>query len=445
MKRQGDFALANLDYTHTFQNKSSLTLSGLYEYAVLNGFTKNLNTQLNNHNDSLEYVLNTNNSPLYGIRLKADYTVNIGKGKLESGYQFRFQDQTGSYLYDYALIGTSQYVTIPQYTANIEIINKIHGLYTQYSGKIGNLEYLAGIRYENSFRSFNSDQYSEPYLLKLSNFFPSANLLYSIKPDLKLKAGFTRRVQRSNSNELNPYPEREHSETMEQGDPRILPEFVNLTELGAVKDVKGGSIFITFYNQYIQNVVNRVNSVYNDTIINRIYTNAGNATLWGVESGLNLKPIKWWSIYLGGNLYDYKIQGSLFNDSVKVNNGGWVYSFNTNHTFQIAKTFSIQFTLNYISQKPTAQGQDSRFFSPNLTFKKTFFDGKLSASFLWQNIGLGFIKSNEQNIATWGPNYYTSTNYIQEKDVLWLNLSYNFKQINKKVKMPISEFGEKEF
>jgi hypothetical protein len=80
-----------------------------------------------------------------------------------------------------------------------------------------------------------------------------------------------------------------------------------------------------------------------------------------------------------------------------------------------------------------------------LTFKKTFFDGKLSASFLWQNIGLGFIKSNEQNIATWGPNYYTSTNYIQEKDVLWLNLSYNFKQINKKVKLPSSEFGEKEF
>jgi ferric enterobactin receptor len=32
------------------------------------------------------------------------------------------------------------------------------------------------------------------------------------------------------------------------------------------------------YNQRIKNVVNRVNSVYNDTIVNRIYTNAGLAT-----------------------------------------------------------------------------------------------------------------------------------------------------------------------
>src|SRR3546814_1397706 len=52
--------------------------------------------------------------------------------------------------------------------------------------------------------------------------------------DLKwrVKAAYSRRVQRSTNNELNPYPEREHSETLEQGDPDILPEFIGLTELG---------------------------------------------------------------------------------------------------------------------------------------------------------------------------------------------------------------------
>ncbi len=446
VKKQGDFKLINLDYTRTFSNKSTLTFSGIYEHALLSGYTKNLNANLNNHSDTLDYVLNTNNSPLDGVRIKVDYATTIGKGKFEAGGQFRYQNQTGSFLYENAILGTGQYSIVPEFSANIRIVNNIKALYSQYSGKIGKLEYLTGLRYEYSKRSFNASQLTQPYELNLSNFFPSVNLLYSLNDKLKSKMGVSRRVQRSTSNELNPYPEREHSETLEQGDPRILPEFVYLAELGLIRDInKNGSVFLTFYYQQINNVVNRVNSVYNDTILNRIYTNVGIAKQWGIETGTNLKPVKWWTIYLGTNLYDYRINGSLFNNTVVVNNSGITYSINTNQTFQLVKTLSIVFNLNYTSQRPTAQGFDSRFISPNLSIKKTFFAGKLSATLQWQNMSLGLIKSNEQSISTSGSNFYTTTNYIQEKDVFWINLSYNFKQTNKKVKLPTSEFGEKEF
>ncbi|MBY0426678.1 MAG: outer membrane beta-barrel family protein, partial [Cytophagales bacterium] len=301
VKKQGDFSLANLDYTHTFANKSNLTVSALYEYSVLDGYTKNLNTRINNRNDSLEYTYNPAFSPIQGFRGKADYTINIGKGKLESGYQFRYQYQTGTFQYLSANIGTSTYTLNPFFSANIGITNRIQGLYSQYSGKWGSLEYVGGLRYEYAERVFSSDKLTTPFTLNLSNFFPSLNLLYSFKSNWKIKGGFSRRVQRSNSNELNPYPEREHSETMEQGDPKILPEFVNLTELGLIREFNSGSAFVTLYNQQIENVVNRVNNAFNDTIINRIYTNAGLATLWGLEAGVNVKPVKWWSIYLGGN------------------------------------------------------------------------------------------------------------------------------------------------
>ncbi len=445
VKKQGDFSLVNLDYTHTFQNKSSLTLSGLYEYGKLEGFTKNLNTNPNNHSDTIDYVLNTGDSPLNGIRGKVDYILPIGKGKLETGYQFRYQKQTGTFLYQNALLGTGLYETVPEFSAVIDIENRIHGLYTQYSGKAGKLEYLAGLRYEYSTRSFNSDRQTDPYRLNLSNLFPSANLLYKLSKTWKTKAGFSSRVQRSTNNELNPYPEREHTETLEQGDPRIKPEFVYLTELGITKEFGIGSVFLTVYNQQVHNVVNRVNSVYNDTILNRIYTNAGKAQQWGVEAGTNLKPVKWWTIYVGGNVYNYKINGSLFNNAVAVSNEAIAYSVNTNHTFQLTKTWSIQFNLNFLSQRPTAQGEDSRFISPNASVKKTFLSGRLSAVFQWQNIDAGLIPSNEQRITTRGVNFYTTTNYIQEKDVLLLNLGYNFNKLNKKFKLPGSEFGEKEF
>ncbi|MGV3509898.1 MAG: TonB-dependent receptor domain-containing protein, partial [Sphingobacteriaceae bacterium] len=444
VKRQGDIALGNLDFTHTFANKSAFSVSGLYEYAKFSGYTKNRNLNINDYTDTLQYILNTGTSPLHGLRLKADYVINIGKGKLESGYQFRYQNQTGSFLAEESN-GAGNMVVIPEFSDDIDVDNTINAVYSQYSGKAGKLEYVAGLRYEYATRVFKAAKIAEPYNLNLSNFFPSANLLYSLGSDYKLKAGFSRRVQRSTNNELNPYAEREHSETLEQGDPRILPEFVSLSELGLIKQFKSGSFFATLYNQRITNVVNRVNSIYADTVLNRIYTNAGKATLWGIESGLNVKPAKWWTAYFGGNVYDYRIKGSLFNNAVAVNNSGVAYSINTNQTFQASRTWSIQFNLNYLSARPTAQGEDSRFISPNSSVKKSFMGGKLTASLLWQNMSLGLVNSNEQRISTWGSNFYTTTNYVHEKDVFVINLSYSLNQLAKKVKLPASEFGEREF
>jgi hypothetical protein len=148
---------------------------------------------------------------------------------------------------------------------------------------------------------------------------------------------------------------------------------------------------------------------------------------------------------VGGTVYHYAIKGDLFQKTVIVNNASVAFSWNTNHTFSISKTVSLQFNLSYISKRPTAQGRDSRFFSPNVSLKKTFWRNKWNAVLQWQNVGLGWVPSNEQRITTSGTNFYTTTNYVQEKDILLLQLGYNFSQQNRKIKLPSSEFGEREF
>ena len=95
---------------------------------------------------------------------------------------------------------------------------------------------------------------------------PSASLVYSLKNQWKLKADYSRRIQRTNNFELSPFPEREHSETLEQGDPNLLPELTGIVQTGIIKDYKGGSLFSTLYYQHSKNPIQRVNSVYNDTI-----------------------------------------------------------------------------------------------------------------------------------------------------------------------------------
>jgi outer membrane receptor protein involved in Fe transport len=282
-------------------------------------------------------------------------------------------------------------------------------------------------------------------MLELSNFFPSANILYNFKDDFRFKLAYSKRVQRSTNNELNPYPEREHSETLEQGDPTIQPEFIGVLETGIIKDFKNGSLYVNFYTQQIDNIVNRVNSVYNDTILNRIYTNAGKAQLLGSEIGLTYNPFKKLKLFVGANVYSLKINGSLFNNVVAVNSSGVVFSINSNISYQLNTTTSAQFNLSYLSSKNTAQGIDSRLYQPNIAIKKSLLTNKLSLTIQWQNLALGNMKVNEQSITTMGSNFYTSTNYIQETNMILLNLSYNFRSTEKKPKLPSSEFGEKEF
>lgn len=443
--KEGNFALGNFDYTHTFANKSTLTAGMVYEHANLYGDTKNRNLKYPNTADTIQYVLNPYKNPINGYRAKLDYAVNIGNGKLESGYQLRYDTQDG--IFDYFVSPATTQPDAARFRGSASAKNQINSVYTQYSGKASKLEYNGGLRYEYATRTVNLSYDPNAHQLNLSNLFPSASLLYNISDKWKAKAAYSRRVQRTTNFELNPIPEREHSETLEQGDPDLLPEFVDLAELGLIKNLAKGSFFATLYYQHITNPIQRVNSVYADTILNRVFTNAGSARLLGIEAGANLQATKWWSIYLGANIYNYKINGNIniLGVTSPVLNKDWVYSINMNTNFQLGRTVSLQGNVNYLSRRPTAQGYDAQFLSPNTSVKKTFMNGRLAASLQWQNMNLGMFGANKQRITTSGADFYTTTNYIYETDVFLINLSFNLNKFTSKLKLPASDIGDKEF
>jgi hypothetical protein len=94
----------------------------------------------------------------------------------------------------------------------------------------------------------------------------------------------------------------------------------------------------------------------------------------------------------------------------------------------------------------TAQGEDSRFYSPNLTLTKRFWNNQLTASLQWKNIDMGLMNTNEQRITTSRPDeFYTTTNYVYEVDMILLSLSYNFNNRKNRAKFIDSEFGKREF
>ncbi len=441
--RRGDFAIGSLDYSIKLANDATLKFSGLYERTVLGGPTDNVSLGYPNTSQILQLQLNDNNNPLDGIRFQVDYSKKIKELTWENGYQYRYLKHPGDFDYFDRDLVNNTWVENPLFTNSIELTRKIHSVYSQVSGKSGNWQYSGGLRLEHFDRKVTIARPDATYLLDKLNLFPSLNVSYDLGNDLLAKVGYSRRIQRTTTFKMTPFPEREHSETLEQGDAELLPEYVDVVELGLVKNWGDNSVFGNVYFRKIENVINRVNTIFNDTILNRIYTNVGQANVLGIELGTTVYPTDGWRIYFGGNIYSYGIEGSLFGDGINTSNT--VYSINANSTVNLSPTFSLQLALNYLSERITAQGEDSRFYNPSLSLKKSFLDKRLTLGLLWRNIDLGLLNSNEQRITTVRDNFFTTTNYVYEVDILQLTVSYQLNQVAKKLKLTESEFGKGEF
>jgi outer membrane receptor protein involved in Fe transport len=341
-------------------------------------------------------------------------------------------------------LGSSNFSIDPLFTNTLVLQNNIHAGYVQVNGTVSKLAYQAGLRAEHMNRRLNFKG-TGGEKLQLLNLFPSYRFDYAVNDKLHIKQSFARRIKRTNNYELNPFPEREHSETLEKGDPSLLPELSALWELGIEQKLQKGTFSVSIYHQRIKNPIQRVNNVFNDTILNRIYTNAGVAKQTGAEFNFLYRVGRIWQISLGGNAYRYDIKGSLFNSSLPFTNGSWVFVINSTQTFTLPSNWLIQMGVNYLSLRATAQGEDGAFFTPNLSVKKTSTNGRWNYQLNWLYIDGGLGISNRQRITTRGINFYTTTNYIYEPDQLQLALGFNLSRKNRKIALPQSEMAEKEF
>ncbi len=219
--RRGDFLIGSLDYTLQFNDASDLKIIALYESTLLGGPTDNINLAYPNLADTLQLQFNDNDNPLDGVRLQLDYARKLGGVNWESGYQFRFLQHPGSFIYLDRNFKTNEWETNPEFTNRIELERHIHSLYSQFSGQLGKLSFTAGLRIEYFDRKVGLAVPDTAYLLSQFNPFPSFNLQYDLGDGLSAKAAYSRRIQRTTTFTLTPFPEREHSETLEQGDAEL--------------------------------------------------------------------------------------------------------------------------------------------------------------------------------------------------------------------------------
>jgi len=442
--KEGVFTLASLGSQHQISKGTDLVQSFQYEGANLESLTSNYNFSDRSKSLLFQETSNPSSNPLHAFRWKADLIRKKGNMSWQAGIQLRNDRQQGNFLYLYRDRANEPFSTDPFFSSDLNVRNNIQAGYLQYANQRDKWFWQAGLRAEHMNRRIVIQQ-GDPQTLNLLNIFPSYLLRYKLSEDAVIKNSFTRRIKRTNNFELNPLPEREHSETLEQGDPNLLPELTAIWELGWEQKLRTGNISLSLYHQRIKNPIQRVNKVFNDTILNRVFTNAGLALQTGAELGFNYRVGKIWQIMLGGNMYRYAIKGDIFNGATAVDNNSWVFSINTTQTFQFKSNWTLQYSMNYLSIRATAQGEDGAFFTPNLSLRKTTQDNRWNFQLQWLFMDAGLGISNIQRITTRGSNFYTTTNYIYEPDQLQLSVGFNLTRKNRKIAIPQSEMAEKEF
>jgi outer membrane receptor protein involved in Fe transport len=443
--KSGRFTLATLGSVHKLTAQTTFSSSLQYEGADLTSLTTNYNYNSTDKSQLYQETINPGSNPLHAYRYKADLTHTRGNSTWQTGYQFRYDIQRGDFVYQYRNGDSRTLLTDPLFTSKANLQNNIHAGYLQHANAAGKFAWQAGLRAEHLLRRIDFSGNIPASSLILPNLFPSYLIRYQPHAKVSIKQSFTRRIKRTNNFELNPFPEREHNETLEKGDPELLPELTALWELGVEHKLPKGTFSLSVYHQRIKNPIQRVNNIFNDTILNRIFTNAGLAKQTGLEASLAIRPAPWWQVMAGGNLYRYSVKGALFNGNLPFSNSSWVFSINTTQSFSLPRNWFVQWSLNYLSLRATAQGEDGAFVVPNLSVKKSLKEGRWTFQAQWLNMDAGLGIANRQRITTRGTDFFSTTNYIYEPDQLQFSVGFNLSKRNRKLNLPASEMAEKEF
>lgn len=442
--KEGLFSLASIGSSHKLGQSSTLLLAGQYEGAALSGLTTNRNLASKGSSTDYQSTENPSSNPLHAYRVKADFIDRRNGRTWQAGYQFRHDDQRGSFSYEYRNLGQTAFSRDPAFSGNLRVSNHIHAAYAQASGEQGAISWQAGLRAEHLHRSLESSVAAGKEL-RMPNLFPSLILRQRIGKSSTLKYAYTRRVKRNSNFELNPIPEREHSETLEQGDPELLQERIGTWEAGWERKLPQGSLALTAYHQRILNPIQRVNGRFNDSILSRVFTNAERALQTGIEGSLDLRSGKAWQWLIGANVYRYDIRGEVLGKTGMRRNGSWVVNLNATQTLSLKDAWSLQFTLNWLTRRATVQGFDGPFITPSLTVKKATRDGRWTFLGQWLYMDAGLGVSNRQRISTSGIDFRTTTLYIYEPDQVQFSASFNLRRKNRNPSLPQSEMAEKEF
>ena len=362
----------------------------------------------------------------YQQQLTADYTNPLSEdSKLEAGYSGSFSQADLNFYGEY--FDTLQHLFIKDvYKSNRFRYNEaIHALYGTYQHSYSAFSYSAGMRLEQAF--INGNLVTKDSLINNSyfKFYPTLHLSYKLKNG-ELQFNYSKRVNRPEGDDLNPFPEYQDPFNLRAGNPKLLPEIIHSVELGYKWQNDNFSFVPSIYYRYKQNGFTSVIVQLNDSVFLTTLKNLSNDKSTGFELIFAAKAGKFLTANLNTNFFYNQIDAS----DLGYRNKKSIVSMSTNFnsTATITKTTMLQVSCNYRSARLTPQGKVSGSFVLNTGMRQDLFKKKVSIIFTASDI----LKTLRQKTEFDTPDLKQVSVGRRDAGIIYLGISYRFGNTVKK-------------
>ena len=273
------------------------------------------------------------------------------------------KDTSGNYISD----------TISNY--NYKYLESIYSAYGIIGGQLKKFKYQAGIRLEYSIQNPNLISENQSFKNEYFNFFPSATIRYEVKKGTEISLGYSRRINRPNSGNLNPFTSYADPYNLRSGNPALRPEYIHSIDLGVDYNSKKFTLAFALYQRYTSHVIQRVKLFYENGTSAATFANIDNSVNSGGEIVVQLRPFPIWRNMLSfnGNYITFKDD----NPSANWNRQGFVFSVKFSSTVELMKkTLTLQINGRYNAPSVTAQGKINPRGAIDFSADKSLWDGK---------------------------------------------------------------------
>lgn len=379
---QGLNADGSVDYTHLFNDKGH-KIKTFFQYSYFSPIKTDLNVEDTTGSDFTptnsrinEYrIVEDHRRNRY--RFELDYELPLNeKNKIEAGYVFRYIEMGGSYQQDNYDVQNSNWITDSSTFNNMMLYRGINAGYITFSSSSFKwFDYELGLRIEHTNRLITEEVTNSRYPLNRWDFFPTVHLSKKLPLDQQVQLSYSRRINRPHGWNLNPFPRYFDKYTVMVGNPNLAPEYTNSFELNYMKSFGKNNISIETYYKTTDGKIDRIQSIEN----NIMYMTAANLNKdysLGTEISANLLLFKMLMANVSGNIFNYRIKGTL--DGVPVDKQTMTWNSRIMLMTMLPTGTGIQIGGFYNAPSVTLQGTRQGMFVSFAGIRQSFFKRKVS-------------------------------------------------------------------
>ena len=363
----------------------------------------------------------TENGPSTDYRGKVDYTLPFSDvSKFEAGYQGEIElsdESTGLYEYNPS---TNEYEIQSQFSNLTKFNESQHSLYSIYSDMLWVLNYQLGLRAEYTYRNIEVPLINQVFNIDRIDYFPSVHTSYKITPVSTIMASYSRRINRPGGWALEPFPTWVDANNVRIGNPDLLPEFINSYETGLQTILGSVNLSAELYFRQTTNKIEPVRTAIEDNVTLTTFSNVGKDYSLGGEVMMIFDLLSFWNINLMGNLYNYRVEGSILDEPFSNESFNW--QTRMNNTLKLWSSTQIQFNLNYSSPTVSSQGRWEGFFSSDLSVRQEIISNILAVTLQVRDV----FGTAKREYTSEGTNLYNYNYFDMHTPSLTLNLRYTF-------------------